>query len=103
MAYADDTVLLAENEEEMKSMIERLEEYLNGKKMKLNAEKTEIVRFRKRGSRESKKVWRWKGKRIEEVREFKYLGYVLQKNGGQEAQIRDRRKKATAIMGRYGE
>lgn len=36
---------------------------------------------------------------IEEVKEIKYLGYVLQRNGDQEAQIRDRRKKAAAIMG----
>lgn len=33
------------------------------------------------------------------MKEIKYLGYVLQRNGGQEAQIRDRRKKAAAIMG----
>jgi len=37
---------------------------------------------------------------IEEVREFKYLGYVLQRNGGQEAQVRDRIKRAAAGMGK---
>lgn len=26
----------------------------------------------------AKKKWKWKGKTIEEVKEFKYLGYVLQ-------------------------
>jgi len=36
--------------------------------------------FRKGGRRRRTK-WRWKGKRIEEVIEFKYLGYVI-KNGG---------------------
>jgi len=34
---------------------------------------------------------RWKRKRIEEVKEIKYLGYVLQKNGGQKEQVKDRR------------
>jgi len=48
----------------------------------LNTEKTKIVRFRKGGRREKKKKWRWKGRKIEEVKEIKYLGYVLQKNGG---------------------
>lgn len=33
-------MLLAENKEEMRSMIERLEGYLDGKRMELNADKT---------------------------------------------------------------
>lgn len=32
-----------------------------------------------------KKVkWMWKGREIEEVREYKYLGYIMQANGGHE-------------------
>lgn len=53
------------------------------------------MRFRKGGDRESRKSWWWKGKRIKEVREYSYLGYVLQKNDDQEAQIKD----VAAIMG----
>lgn len=45
LAHADDIVLLAEEEEEMRSMIGRFEEYL-GKK-KLDANKTKSMRFRK--------------------------------------------------------
>jgi len=99
LAYADDMVLMAEGEEEMRSMLERLQGYLDKKRVELNAEKTKIVRFRKGGGREKKREWRWKGRRIEEVKEIKYLGYVLQKNGGQEAQVRDRRKRAAVIIG----
>lgn len=54
LAYAD-MVLLAENEEEMRSMIERLEVYLDRKRLELNTEKTKIVRFRKGGGREVKR------------------------------------------------
>lgn len=36
--------------------------------------------------------------RKEEVKKFKYSGYILQRNGGQEAQMRDRIKRVTAIM-----
>jgi len=57
------------------------------------------VRFRKDGRREKKKDWRWKERRIEEVKKIKYLGYVLQTNGGQEAQVKDRKKKAAPILG----
>ncbi|EFN73335.1 hypothetical protein EAG_06059 [Camponotus floridanus] len=46
-----------------------------------------------------RKGWRWKARELEEVKEFKYLGYVLQRNGEQEAQVRDRVKRAMAVMG----
>lgn len=39
--------MLAEKEEEMRSMMERLEGYLERKKLELNAGKIKIVRFRK--------------------------------------------------------
>jgi len=60
-------VLMEEEENEIRSMMERLEKYLERKKVDLNREKTKIVRFRKGGMRERKKDWRWKGRRIEEV------------------------------------
>jgi len=54
------------------------------------------MRFRK--GRGRKKKIDWKGKRIEEVREIKNFGYTLMRNGGQEAHIRERRKKAAIVM-----
>ena len=41
------------------------------------------MRFRKGGGIMKKIGWRWGKKQIEEVREFSYLGYVFQRNGGQ--------------------
>jgi len=32
------------------------------------------------------------------VKEFRYLGYILQRNGRQEAQVKERIKRAAAIM-----
>lgn len=49
LAYADDMVLMAEKEDEMKSTIGRLEKYLDRKKLELKASKTKIMRFRKKG------------------------------------------------------
>lgn len=42
LAYADDVVLMAEKEEELRSMMERLEGYLERKKLELNPNKTKI-------------------------------------------------------------
>jgi len=99
LAYADDIVLLAEEEDEMKSMIDRFERYLGRKRLELNVDKTKVMRFRKGKGRMRKREWWWKGKEIKEVKEFRYLGYMFQKNGGQEAQIRDRIKRAAMVMG----
>lgn len=103
MAYADDLMELAENKK-MRSVIERLERYLDRKRLEVNTEKTKIMKFRKGGGKEEKRDWRWKRRAIEEVillsrKEFKYLGYVLQKNANQEAHVRDRIKRAVAAMG----
>lgn len=55
LAYADDVVLLAEDEDGMKSMMVRLEGYLEKKRLELNTEKTKIVRFKKGGRREKRR------------------------------------------------
>lgn len=52
VAYADDIVLMAEREDEMRSMLERLEGYLDKKRLKLNLEKTKIMRFSLSGEEE---------------------------------------------------
>lgn len=66
LAYADDIILMSENEDGMRSMIGRLEEYLDGKRLELNERKTKIIRFRRGGGREKKCAWKWKGKALEE-------------------------------------
>jgi len=99
LAYADDIVLV-EEEDEMRSMISRLEEYVNRKSLEVNVSKIKIVRFRRGGGRFGRRDWKWKGKKLEEVKEFRYLGYILQRNGGQEAQVKERIKRAAAVMGK---
>lgn len=99
LAYADDVVLLAEEEGDMRAMMARLERYVRGKGLEVNVGKSKIMRFKRGGGRKKKIRWRWEGKEIEEVREFKYLGYVFQSNGGQESQIKDRVKRGMAVMG----
>lgn len=38
------------------------------------------MRFRKGGGRRAREIWKWKSKTIEKIKEFRYLGYVLQRN-----------------------
>lgn len=81
MAYADNIVLLVE-EEDMRVMIARLERYVREKRLEVNVGKQKIMRFRR--GREERVRWRWEGRKVEEVREYRYLGYIFQCNGGQE-------------------
>lgn len=53
--YADNTMLMTERVEKIRSMEERLEEYLDRNDLEVNTEKTKIIRFRKRGRKVSKK------------------------------------------------
>lgn len=56
MAYADDVVVMTEKKEEMQSMIERFREYLEEKKLELNADKTKIMTFRKGGRKRDSRM-----------------------------------------------
>ncbi|XP_076301434.1 uncharacterized protein LOC143219315 [Lasioglossum baleicum] len=99
LSYADDIALLAEEEDGMRGMMGVLERYLEGKKLQLNADKSKVMRCRVGGGRWKKVSWRWKGKVIEEVGEYKYLGYTITRDGAQKAHIEERLRKGAAVMG----
>lgn len=71
-------------------MSSRLESYANKKGLIVNPEKTKIMRFKRGVGRKKIINWRWKGKKLEEVKQFKYLGYTFQRSGGQEAHIKEK-------------
>lgn len=99
LAYADDVVLLAKDEDEMRGLMRKLKRYLSGKSLEVNTEKTKVIRCRRGGGRRKKVNWRWKGKIVKEVNSFKYLGYTLTANGRQEAYVEERVRKGAAILG----
>lgn len=89
---------MAENEEGMVHMIGKLKGYIDKKRLEVNVGKMKVMRFKIGGGRRKAVRWRWKGKEIEEVKEFTYLGYKTQRNGGQEAHVKDRVRKAGAVI-----
>lgn len=64
----------------------------------MNAEKSKVLIFKRRRSQKRREEWKWGEEKIEEVKDFKYLGYHFQKNGGSETHIRETVKKATSAM-----
>ncbi|XP_071572662.1 uncharacterized protein [Temnothorax nylanderi] len=98
IAYADDMVLLAKSEQELREMIRRFKRYLERKGLYLSPEKSKVMVFERGGGGRSRREWKWGDENIEEVKEMKYLGYVMQKNGGSEKHIEDRMRRATIAM-----
>ncbi|KAH0813723.1 hypothetical protein GEV33_009066 [Tenebrio molitor] len=91
LAFADDMVIVAKSEREMKEMMRNLEKYVRKKKLEVNVEKTKMMVFNKRKRKKEESEWTWEESKIERVSEFnnddeqeevervqeKYLRWVL--------------------------
>lgn len=80
MAYADDIVLLANNREAIQDMMSTFKRFLAERKLELCTKKTKLLVSDRKG-KEKKEVWKWGKEGIEEVQEFKYLGFTLDRKG----------------------
>lgn len=65
--------------------------------MKLSAGKSKIMVFEE-SKRKKEREWIRKKEMLVEVKNFKYLGYMLQKNGKEEKHMQERKRKATIAM-----
>ncbi|KAH0815458.1 hypothetical protein GEV33_007333 [Tenebrio molitor] len=83
----------------MKEMLGNMEKYMRRKKLTVNVEKSKMMVFRKGGGRRKINEWRWEKDKIEEVKEFKYLGYVMNERNTAAAHVRELVKKANKIIG----
>ena len=68
LGYADDTTLMAENEEELKSLLMRVKRESEKAGLKLNIRKTNIMASSPITS------WQIEGGKVETVRDFIFLG-----------------------------
>lgn len=80
LAYADDLVIIASTPEELQDMLKTLQRYSTRRKLIVNTNKSQIIRF-SAGGKLSKVKWAYDGEPLEEVRMFNYLGFVFQING----------------------
>ncbi|XP_039313601.1 uncharacterized protein LOC113005705 [Solenopsis invicta] len=97
ITYADDIVLLAERQAELKEMMKRFRKYLEKKELSLSADKSKVLVFENGRGRRKKREWKWKKENIEEVKEIRYLGYMLQKKESAEKHTRERLRRVIAM------
>ena len=75
LRYADDTTLMAESEEELKSLLMKVKEKSEELGFKLNVQKMKIMAFSPINS------WQIDGKTVETVRDFIFLGSKITADG----------------------
>ena len=68
LSYANDTILMAESEEELKDVLMRVKDESENAGLKLNIQKTKIVAFRPITS------WQIDGEKVETAADFIFLG-----------------------------
>ena len=79
--HADDTVILAENEEGISNALKAMENYCEKWKLDINCKKTKITIFSKEKCEVGNSNFQLKGENIEIVDEYKYLGVIMNYNG----------------------
>jgi len=84
LRYADDTTLMAESEEELKSLLTKVKEESEKAGLKLNIQKTKIMA--------SGPITSWKidGETMETVTDFIFLGFKITMNGDCSHEIKRR-------------
>lgn len=79
-------------------MMKELREYLWEKGLEVNQEKSKIMRVGKRVKSGKEGEWKWEERMIKEVRKYRYLGFIFQRNGGIERHVGERVRKAGGVM-----
>ncbi len=80
LAYADDLVLLAENENDLQSLLDTLFDWCSKWRLSINVDKTKVMHFRPVDSNRTNFDFNVNGVSLEIVEQYKYLGILLQEN-----------------------
>ena len=75
LRYADDTILMAESKEELKSLLMKVKEEIEKAGLKLNIQKTKVMASNPIAS------WKIDGETMETVRDFIFLGSKITADG----------------------
>ncbi len=77
LAYADDLVLIAENSQDLQTIIDILHSWCLRWRLSVNIGKTKVMHFRPKTSPLTKIVFKYNNLPIECVSEYKYLGVLM--------------------------
>ena len=88
LLYADDTVIMAEDPNDLQLALNGLNLYCEQWSLKINVDKTKIIRFSKRRPRTPQKEFWLNNEKVEYVENYVYLGTTISFNGQYKEAIR---------------
>jgi sorting nexin-29 len=97
LLFADNMVLLAESEEELKDLMAAVEEYCKEWHLEVNVDKTKVMVTSKEGDKSAKVVY--DQAELECVKSYTYLGTVFTADGKWEEEVERRIKAGRAALG----
>ena len=92
--YADDLIIMSTSHKSLQKCITKLEQYCIRWKLEVNLKKTKIMIFNKQGSAIKRYKFFYKNAAIENVKEYKYLGFIFTCSGSDNAGITNLLKQA---------
>ena len=93
LIWADDIILLAESENGLAEMLSTVETYCEENKLIINTDKTKCMIFNKTG-RLLRNKFHLSGVGLENVRSYKYLGFLFTPSGEIKSGLHDLRGRA---------
>lgn len=94
LKYTDDIAVIAEDAKSLRVMLESMEKYTERQKLSVNTIKMKIMVFKNGGKREKNEKWKYKGEKIQEVKEFKYLGFWFATGNNYKKHLKETMRKA---------
>ena len=103
LLFADDIVMFAESAEKLQNMWQLLEEYCKKWRFEVNVDKSKVMVCGTKSALNTEEdfVWKFCGKQVERVREYKYVGVIVNDVGDWTAQIDrviNKARKSTATL-----
>jgi hypothetical protein len=80
LLYADDIVIIADNETNLQNMLDTVYKWCRQWRMTVNNSKTQVVHFRKKSIERTEKMFKCGTDKIEVVAKYKYLGCILEEH-----------------------
>ena len=80
LLYADDVVIISENESNLQKMLTYVQEWCSKWEMKVNVAKTKIVHFRKTRKKKTNFIFSIGNDRLDIVSSYRYLGVIFGEN-----------------------
>ena len=93
LIWADDLVLLSENENNLTQLLETLDAYCKDNKLTINIEKSKCMIFNKTG-RLIRRNFFINGNKLENIRNYKYLGFLFTPSGEIRSGLQDLRDRS---------